>query len=318
VVFHTSGWAAYTLAEHDNVTPEFHTMIADDGHVLGVALGFRARSARRFAAPFSGRRWLDALPAVRSDAAEDRSQFVSLLEARGRAANDVSLAVGSFASPQSEAVLAPLGFDTTRRLEFELSLDPPEDELWRGMEHKRRKNIKKAMRLGVQVRNLAVEEGIANLRRLQGESGRRIRSRGGPDSLHEASSGVDPIALLVRAGLGHLVGGFVDDRCVSASLFTTFNGLAYHTLSGHDDEALETQAPTLVLWEMLRRFRNEGIRRLNFGGCGIEALDPASPEHGVYTYKAAFGADRLECANGEKILRPIVGRVVALLKRALP
>jgi lipid II:glycine glycyltransferase (peptidoglycan interpeptide bridge formation enzyme) len=104
---------------------------------------------------------------------------------------------------------------------------------------------------------------------------------------------------------------------VSASFFTTFNGLAYHTLSGHDAKALETQAPTFVLWAMALRFKGEGIQRLNFGGCRMDALEQSSPEHGVYVYKKAFGGAVFECGSGEKILRPAVRRATNLLRVAI-
>jgi lipid II:glycine glycyltransferase (peptidoglycan interpeptide bridge formation enzyme) len=104
---------------------------------------------------------------------------------------------------------------------------------------------------------------------------------------------------------------------VSASFFTSFNGMAYYTLSGHDAKALEMHAPSLVLWEMALRFKDEGIQRLNFGGCGVDALKESSSEHGVYIYKKAFGGAILECASGEKILRPAIRRAADLLRAAM-
>jgi lipid II:glycine glycyltransferase (peptidoglycan interpeptide bridge formation enzyme) len=81
--------------------------------------------------------------------------------------------------------------------------------------------------------------------------------------------------------------------------------------------AFETQAPSLLLWEMARRFKSEGIQRLNLGGCGIDALEESSPEHGVYVYKKTFGGAVLECGSGDKILRPAVHRAADLLRAAM-
>jgi lipid II:glycine glycyltransferase (peptidoglycan interpeptide bridge formation enzyme) len=88
-------------------------------------------------------------------------------------------------------------------------------------------------------------------------------------------------------------------------------------LAGHDAKALETQAPSLVLWEMALRFKAEGVQRFNFGGCGIGALEESSPERGVYIFKKSFGGAILECASGEKVLRPRVRRAVNLLRAAI-
>ena len=170
------------------------------------------------------------------------------------------------------------------------------------------------MKSSIEVRELPVEEGVFHLRRLQQASLVRIAARGGPSPNKRESTAADPIAGLLAAGLGRVVGGFVDGKCVSASFFTTFNGLAYHALSGHDDRGLATQAPSLVLWEMVLRFRDQGFKTLNLGGCGIGALDESSSEHGVYTYKRAFGGRQLNCASGERVLRPAIRRVINVFR----
>jgi FemAB family len=316
-VFHTSQWAEYVQAEQPRADPVFYSLLDGDGRVAAMALGFRATSSRNFGASLTGRRWLDALPAVRDNTAATASQLIRLIENHSRQAGDVSIQVGSFASPGSEDVIKPLGFSISRRYEFELDLTQDQETLWKAIEITRRQRIRKAMKNAVQVKELSEEEGVSHLRRLQAESFVRILARGGPDLEGQKFVKQDPVAILARAGLGRIAGGFVDDVCVSASFFTCFNRTAYYTLSGHDARALELQAPSLVLWEMALRFRDEGIQRLNFGGCGIDALNESSPEHGVYTYKKAFGGAVLECASGEKILRPAIRRAADLLRAAM-
>lgn len=316
-IFHAAEWATYTKVEQRNVEPHFYSLVEDDGSVSGAALGFHATSARKVTAAFSGQGWLDAAPAVRDRSPATAATFVGLIEEHAKSEGDVELRVGSFASPGTEELLGPLGFSLTRRFEFELDLRQPEKTLWDGMDYKRRKNIKKAMKSGVQVKEIPAEEGVAHLRRLQQASFVRVTARGGPELHQPESVAGDPILALTKAGRGRVFGGFVDDVCVSASFFTSFNGLAYHTLSGHDGKALETQAPTLLLWEMFLRLQSEGVERLNFGGCSATAVEETSPEHGVYTYKKAFGGSRLDCANGEKTLRPTVQKIRNALKGML-
>jgi lipid II:glycine glycyltransferase (peptidoglycan interpeptide bridge formation enzyme) len=240
-----------------------------------------------------------------------------LIESHARRAGDVSFQVGSFASSNSEAITKSLGFSVGRRYEFELDLTKDEKTLWERIDIRRRQPIRKAVKNGVEVMELPPDQGVSHLRRLQAESWVRIVARGGAVPKQRESAEEDPIAILTNSGLGRIVGGFVEGVCVSASFFTTFNGVAYYTLAGHDARALETQAPSLVLWEMALRFKGQGIQRLNFGGCGIDALEESSPEHGVYTFKKSFGGDIIECASGEKILRPIVRRAADLLRAAM-
>ena len=271
-IFHSAEWATYTRADQPNAIADYYSMVEQDGSVSGVALGFHAKSRRPVASMFTGRRWLDALPAVRDGSASTASAFVALIEEHARSAGDVELRQGSFASPGTESVLDPLGFSLARRFEFELDITRPEKELWEGMDRNRRNKLKKAMKSPAQIREMAGPEGVGELRRLQAASFERITARGGP-SLVQSKASADPILVLINAGVGRVVGGFVDDVCVSASFFTTFNGLAYHALSGHNSTALETQAPSLLLWEMFLRMQGEGLERLNFGGCSATAVD---------------------------------------------
>jgi lipid II:glycine glycyltransferase (peptidoglycan interpeptide bridge formation enzyme) len=67
---------------------------------------------------------------------------------------------------------------------------------------------------------------------------------------------------------------------------------------------------------MALRFKGEGIDRLNFGGCGIDALKESSAEHGLYGFKKAFGGAIIECESGEKVLRPAIRRAANLLRGA--
>jgi hypothetical protein len=317
-VFHTVEWARYVQAEEPGARPEFLALVDGDGSILGQALVFHSRSSRMLAKPLTGRRWLEALPAVKDGAPATLSRFLTLIESRAREEGDITLDVGSFASPKSQAVLSPLGFSLAQRLEFELDLTRDEKTFWDSMENRRQRNIKKAMKAGVEVKELPADEGVSHLRRLQAASFERIAERGGPAWVPLDSSRPDPTVALISAGFGRIVGAFVDGVCVSASFFTTFNGLAYDALLGHDAKAFETQAPSLVIWEMARRFKAEGIPRLNLGGCPIDAMNESSPEHGVYVYKTTFGGAILECASGQKILRPAAHRARDLLKSAMP
>ena len=316
-VFHAACWADYTAAGQPNATPIFYTLLSGDGEPLGAALGFRYRSPRRLLSGLSGRLAFDAMPAVKKDDPHALKEFVSLIEDDARAHHDAVLVLGSFASPNGADVLKACGYEVTPRLEFELDLARTEDDLWTGMEHKRRKNIKKARRKNVTIDEPAPAEAVAHLRRLQGESSRRIVARGGRDITFQGAGPRDPVQTLLDVGVSRLVCARVNGKVESAGLFTAFNGLVYHMLSGHSRAGLKAQAPTLLLWETLKRYKAEGMKRLNLGGCSADAVNEGSPEHGVYRYKRDWGGDVLKCASGRKVLRPVVHRLVNTARAVL-
>jgi len=311
-VFHSAAWAEYTSAAYPGASPLFMTMISKDGQTTGVALGFQLRATSRLMRRFSGRLWLDATPVV-----ADRTklgEFLHFIEKHGRDSGDVELQIGSFASYGGAKALDEMGFQLTSRLEFELDLALSEEELWDALDYKRRKNVRKAERKGVSLRDLDGEEAVNELRRLQAASSRRIVDRGGHDIAYRDDPRLDPVHVLVRQPVTRVVAAEVEGEGVSAGLFTCFGGLVYHTLSGHSKKAFDTQAPTFLLWETIKRYRREGAQRFNFGGCSADAVREDSPEHGVYVYKNAFGAECLECASGLKVIRPHARRFVKILK----
>jgi hypothetical protein len=316
-IFHSSAWANYAVRELPNVVPQFISLVSDAGERAGVALGFYEQSPKKLIKPLSGRLWFDAIPAVSAAHRDALGQFIRLLEEHARKEGAVELFFDSFAYRGGAAELEQAGFEVMRRLEFELGLELSEEELWSGLEYKRAKNIKKAMRSGVSIRNLPPGEGLLELRRLQSESGQRIIERGGPDITFRGRDGVDPVEVLLESGRARIMGAEVEGAIVSAGLFTNFNGLVYYNLSGHSRRALETQAGTLMLWETIKQYRLEGATRFNFGGCKFDSMNEDSPEHGVYVYKKAFGATCLECASGLKILRPAARKIVGTLKSVL-
>jgi hypothetical protein len=316
-VFHTTCWARYRVAGEPNATPVFYRLVSDAGEPLGVALGFRFRSEHRLLSGLSGQLAFDAMPAVSGAEAGALEGFIEHIEADARAHHDASLVLGSFASPGRAEVLEACGYEVTPRMEFEMDLTRAEDDLWTAMEHKRRKNIKKAGRKNVTLTEPAAAEAVDHLRRLQGESSRRIVERGGPDITFEGDETGDPVAVLLHGGVARLVCAWVDGQVESAGLFTAFNGLVYHTLSGHSRAGLKAQAPTLLLWETLKRYKGEGMTRLNLGGCSADAVNEDSPEHGVYRYKRDWGGEALACASGRKVLRPVAHGLVKTVRKAL-
>jgi len=314
--YHAAAWADYRVAGQPNATPVFYTLISDHEEAVGMALGFRTRSARRWLSGLTGRLEFDAMPAVKDNGLQTCMEFIRLIEDDARHHGDTVLAFGSFASPDRGEILKACHFTPRRRLEFELDITRSEDDLWMSMKSKRRSNIKKACRQGVVVADLPPEEGVAALRHLQAASAKRIVERGGRDITYKGNPRNDPVFTLASGGLGRLVGARVDGEIVSAYLFKCFNGLAYHTLSGHNRTALKTQAPTLLLWETLKRYKAEGMTRLNLGGCSADAVNEDSPEHGVYRYKRDWGGEVLQCTSGRKVLRPVAHGLVQTVRKA--
>jgi len=316
-IFHSSTWAKYIVAGAPHVVPQFISLISDDGELLGAALGFKQGAMNKLFRRFKKSLWFDAIPVLRAHDEKTMYEFLQLIERHVQGSGYGELSIGSFASRDVSAEMGRLRFSLTRRFEFELNLDLPEAELWEGMSYKRRKNIKKALRLGVTIHLLPGEEGVRELRRLHIDTSQRILKRGGPNIPLFNTYKQDPVNILIASGKARIICASINGTVVSAGLFTLFNDLAYYNLSGHSQRALETQAPTLLLWESIKKHRDDGAKRFNLSGCKSSAVNKNSSEHGVYTYKKAFGAKTIRCSSGYKILLKHRYRVINLAKAVL-
>jgi hypothetical protein len=308
-IFNSCIWARYISAQSSHVTPLFITLLSDDDDVLGVALGFKQIFNNKLIQKLNRHRslWFDAMPILADHNGDSLRSFLKLLEVHAHLLGCIELSIGSFASKDTSVEMIKQAFTLTKRIEFELNLDLSVDDLWQGMMYKRRKNINKALKQGVEIYSPPSTEGLRHLRRLQNETAQRISRRGGPQielpKENEQNLDQDPLKILLELGFAEIGCAIVDEEVVSAGLFTFFNGLVYHNLSGHDRKAFETQAPTLLLWEMIKKYRKTGAKKFNLSGCKATAANENSPEHGVYTYKEAFGATPIECYNGSKIIK---------------
>jgi CelD/BcsL family acetyltransferase involved in cellulose biosynthesis len=315
-IFHSSVWADYVQAQQPNSRPRYARFLSGDGSLIGLCLMFAEVSTRKVLAPLTGKLWTDAVPLVGNGGDDVSAAFAKSITQYARKQSLASIVVGSFGGSPGDGAFGQLGFRRTRYWEFVHDLSVPEDVLWEKMEYKRHKNIRKAERLGVILEDQNGVHGIAELRRLQGDSGARIIARGGPDIAGKNRSDADPVKVLLDSGLGRIVCARVDGQVVSAGLFTSFNGIVYHTLSGHSEAALRSQAPTFLLWQTIKRYKAEGSQRFDFGGCDVAAAAEGHPEHGVYVYKEGFGGERIDCVTFDSVLLPVRHCAGVWLKRA--
>lgn len=306
--FSRYAWANY-LAAVEGGAPCHLEFVDESGSAIGLAVGTVRAAPSKLLAPVTRELVLDAWPAIAEARLDDAFRA---LAAWARRFGIVRVVVGSFGTPWRD--VTPMIKVFTRRLEFPIAIDRSDDLLLSGFESMRRRNIKKAIRAGVEVRELPGWEGVIALRSLQGESARRIVARGGPDIRFDGQLEADPVRKLLEGGVARVFAAIADGQCVSAALLAHSSEVAYYVMAGHDARALETQAPTLLIWSLIQRFRSEGIRVLSLGGCSADAQHPDHPEHGVYRYKLGFAGVPIESRSGSITVRPVLERVGQLAR----
>jgi hypothetical protein len=285
---------------------------SDQGELLGTALGFEQRSRHKWLAPFSGTLWLDALPVTRSNEETEVEEFLRLVDKHAQESRLVTLRIGSYASRDFSMRLRKLGFSTTDRMEYEVALTLPEEKLWSDLGDKRRNQVRRAARTGVVIHELPPEEGIFEYHRLRCGTIERIRDKGVCIIDAETHGGRDPLHVLLDSGYGRILCASIDGKVVGALVFSHFNELVYNHLAAYDQVAYKAQAPSLLLWESIKRYKSEGAKVLSLGGVKAAAVREDSPEHGVYMFKSKFASTCRACADGEKIAHGTLNELMKL------
>jgi Acetyltransferase (GNAT) domain len=293
-VFHTHAWAMFLQRDRGG-RPVFVRWVDAAGEVCALAIGL-------LRTPLKGRLGravltvsFDAAPAVADGAA--RPHIDSLVD-WARSEKAVLLTLDSFdsgARPWHGDL-----HDRAERIEF---LVPPssEQELRRRM-RRTRAAVHRAERLGVEVESVG-ETHVPAFARLFDSTLTRLRREKGV-----ALGGVDPnrftesFNALLSAERARLYLARLDDEYVAGCVFGIAGPNAFYLYNGSSETALRVGATPFILLRAMTDLSEEGFTRINLGGVPATAQKPASPDHGLYTFKLGLGGEPSPCLGGRLTL----------------
>jgi hypothetical protein len=201
-----------------------------------------------------------------------------------RMARVTRLVVGTFGSPAG-AYVPDLGPRCTRRERTEWVLDLPGDRDG-AMASNHRRNLKRAVHAGLEVRRDRSEEALESHNALMAKSMSRRRVRGedvgevGPSTLHRA---------YLRTGAGELFQATRDGETLASVLVLRAPSGGYYHSSGASPDGMAMGAAHFLVHAVCGLLENEGTRSFNLGG---------APEGtGLARFKGGFGAVPVRLAN---------------------
>lgn len=176
------------------------------------------------------------------------------------------------------------------------TLQLSEEELWRDVEHKVRKNVKKARRSALSVEvDLEGSRLTAFVALYRGT----MERRGAHEEYHLPREYFERL-------VSDLPGGFAffhvlnEGRVVSTELALVSSRSVYSFLGGTDEEAYPLRPNDLLKWELSLWAKGEGKERFVLGG-GLE------PQDGIFRHKLAFAPHgQVPFRVGRRVLRPDV------------
>jgi serine/alanine adding enzyme len=178
-------------------------------------------------------------------------------------------------------VLAESGFEFQDHLNFLIDLARPLEEIWGDIRPNARRNIRKAMRSEVVVRQAESLRDIDTAYGILREAYGRIRVPLPPRSLFRAT-----YELLAPGGMVRVLLAEVEGVMIGALILLLHKGVAVYWYTGSLRDYSAFRPADLLVWRSLELGQQSGYRTFDFGGGG-------SPEehYGVRDFKAKFGGD---------------------------
>jgi hypothetical protein len=229
---------------------------------------------------------LDSSPATLIDG----HNFGSALEAWAvKDRSVVELQLGSFdADPAWHAAIpSPM-----ERLEFILDLEHGGEVLERFRKNTRY-TIRRAMRSGLHVRRGESMEDLRIFASLYRENLKRLQHTKGVASMPQSDVAgfATALSVLCDSARGRLFLCEQGGHPLAGCFFGVFNGSAYYLFSGTSDAGRQDGAMHLSLYTALEALGDDQVTRVNLGGVPANAVDPQSPDHGLYRFKIGFGTE---------------------------
>ena len=188
-------------------------------------------------------------------------------------------------------------------------LQLPDELLWRDMEHKVRKNVRRARDEGVVVdADLRCEQLEAFIGIYAGTMKRREASQ-----RHFFNQEFFETLFAAMPAAAQLYLARVDSKVVAAELILTSTHHAYSFLGGTLQEAFRLRPNDLLKFEIIRALRDQGLTHLVLGG-------GPRPNDGVFRYKRSFAPSGvIDFKVGEQVHDPEAyeALVQQRLKRAI-
>lgn len=304
--YHHASWAA-TLADAYGFEPKAFVLHAAGGGILGgipfVELGGRLRPRRWVALPFT-----DVCPPLSESAAG--ADVAARLVA---CAHEAGVGLLEIHAP----VEAPGAYGYARGFVHELRLGDPE-ALFRAFRPQVRRNIRKAQRCGVVVREGARRSDLTRVYfDLHAATRRRLGVPPQPRRFFEALW-----RHVVEPGLGFLLLAEHGGEPVAGALFLDWNGRVVYKYGASDARRWPVRPNNLLFWECILRACAEGAHTLDLGRTDLD-------DHGLREFKRGWGAAERPLAytvfgratepaqHSGRILRTVLRLAPAPLGRAI-
>jgi serine/alanine adding enzyme len=194
-----------------------------------------------------------------------------------------------------QRVLVNRGFAFQEHVNFLIDLTCSPEEIWAGIRSNARRNIRKAERLNVHVREANDMADIDTAYGVLHQAYKRLRVPLPPASLFRAT-----FEILTPANMMRVLLASVDGVAVGALTLLLHKRVAIYWYTGILRQHAAYRPADLLVWRGLELARELGFQTFDFGGGGIPQRD-----YGVRDFKAKFGGELVNFGRNTRIHAPI-------------
>ena len=262
-------------------SPVFTCAVDEQGRISGLMIGVLQRPWRSLVGSLASRTVVWGAPLVRNDCAKTLDALLRTNEqttprpriyTEFRHLHDATWSMPSFDRA---------GYEYEEHYTVLLDLSEPEEIRWKRMTAFRRKNVKKALREGIAMREISEDDDISKTHEFVLGLYARLRLPSPPLSYFRG------LAKHLRPpGLVRYFGAYHHDRLVASRIILCHRRWMYDLWAGGDESVSDLQATTALPWHIFNWGSAHGFVTFDFGGAG----KPGVP-YGVRDYKLAYGGE---------------------------
>jgi hypothetical protein len=299
--FHCHASIVY-MAELSGNEPIFFEARDNENRCLGIAAG-TIDSSKKW--PFSRYCRIALFPATPiADGDQDTERWLlENIEQRLRDMGVFKIKFASYHSHNSNRLLLPLGYEISLRHEYEFDLGLDLDDLFRAFHKEKRRQVRKAEKLGVVTREVNTFKGIQLVEYFHDIS---MQRRGYPNKKTNEKKKKALKKLFKSKKISILI-SYLNKEPLCGYLLGVFNGHVYGLISGSSDLGNKNYAPVHMRWTGINMFKDQGFNTFSIGGA-------REKESGLRKFKKYFGTIETYQPSGVKIF-PGVGSFLAVCRR---
>lgn len=319
---HKSFYLSYAFAmicKTEGLKPLYFQLLDHDRNNIGIALGFLSDQWRRWPLNQVFQCFLlRTLPAVKNNDIKTLEIFSAEIMEYVEKLGVRKIHFNSEDAPISSKNIGPFSMIEQGRLEFLTNLDLTDDEIMSNMKSRRRSYLRKLIKeSSVSVQEENNLQGIFKLIEFQGSSRERRRERGEDYQISAQSAGKKILQNYVNPGYARIFTAYIDQQPVSSIMLHCYEKHAYYTMAGSSENGFKSNAPTFLIWEVMRTLRDDGYQTLNMGGVTSAAKEPNNKATGLYQFKKSFGGKEIMCVSWYKETGGIRSKLADFLENVI-